>query len=283
MQERDKLKGQVDTLRTTIILSNIPLPEGTEELGITSPSLQPLSDLDMPATISYANDALDHPRLHVNFPPRQEFGSQAMDYPTQTYPVPAPYQGRQQYSNVPQSAPDLPNDFSLNFSLNTTTHLSSSLSKPAALPPAAPPPADSIETAIDFVLALEHPCMPHLPYQDPPSADPANHMMMASTPLMARAPDAPQFNTSWTASGAVIKELLNLSSSINLEGEITPVEAWHRVRSHPDFWRLGREGIERLKLELSKEVRCCGFGAVLDEHVFWNALNRSLAVDACGS
>ena len=109
MQERDKIKGQVETLRTTIILSNIPLPEGTEELGTTSPPLQPLSDLDMPATVSYANDALDHPRLHVNFPPRPEIGSQGMDYPTQTYPVPTSYQGHQQYGNLPQSAPDLPN------------------------------------------------------------------------------------------------------------------------------------------------------------------------------
>ena len=118
---------------------------------------------------------------------------------------------------------------------------------------------DTIETAIDFVLALEHPCMPHIPYQDPASADPANHMMMASTPLMARSPDPPQFNSTWTASGSTIKELLNLSSSINLEGEITPVEAWHRLHDHPDFWKLDRNQIERLKRELSTAVRCCGY------------------------
>ena len=116
---------------------------------------------------------------------------------------------------------------------------------------------------------------------------------MASTPLMARSPDPPQFNTTWTTSGAIIKELLNLSSSINLEGEITPVEAWHRLHDHPDFWKLDRNQIERLKRELSTAVRCCGyvrpfpivviqltdtlprFGAVLDENVFWNAVNRS--------
>lgn len=87
---------------------------------------------------------------------------------------------------------------------------------------------DTIETAIDFVLALEHPCMQHIPSRaDPPSTDPANHMMMASTPLVARADEGPQLNQTWTASGAIIKELLNLSSSINLEGEITPVEAWY--------------------------------------------------------
>ena len=118
---------------------------------------------------------------------------------------------------------------------------------------------DNIETAIDFVLALEHPCMPHIPYPaDPPTADPANHLMMASTPLVARSPESPKFNSTWTASGAIIKELLNLSSSINLEGEITPVEAWHRLHDHPDFWRLDRNQIDNLKRELSSAVRCCG-------------------------
>lgn len=56
---------------------------------------------------------------------------------------------------------------------------------------------------------------------NPPTDDPANHLMMASAPLVAQAPDAPQLHQTWTASGAIIKELLNLSSSINLEGEIT--------------------------------------------------------------
>lgn len=279
MQERDKLQSQIVNLKNTIILSNIPLPEGTEDIGTSSPPLRPFADLDMPATVSYSNDALNHPRLHVNFPQRQEPTSQGLDYPTQTYPLSSPYQEHQQYTNVPQSAPDLPNDFSLN-----TINLSSSSSKHG--PPAdanATIVVDTIETAIDFVLALEHPCMPHIPYQDPPSADPANHMMMASTPLMARSPEPPQFNSTWTASGAIIKELLNLSSSINLEGEITPVEAWHRLHDHPDFWKLGRDQIENLKRELSTAVTCCGFGAVLDENVFWNAVNRSLASSAVAS
>lgn len=100
--------------------------------------------------------------------------------------------------------------------------------------------------------------MSHIPYRDPESQDPAQHMMMASTPLVARAPSAPQVNQQWTTSGAIIKELLNLSSSINLEGEITPVEAWHRLHKHPDFWRLDHTQIQNLKLELSSAVRCFG-------------------------
>ena len=65
-------------------------------------------------------------------------------------------------------------------------------------------------------------------------------------------------NASWTVSGSIIKELLKLSNSINLEGEITPVEAWHLLSSHPEFWRLDRQAVEVLKKNLVLEVRCCG-------------------------
>lgn len=120
---------------------------------------------------------------------------------------------------------------------------------------------DRPEIAIEFVLALEHPCMKHLPHPTAaPSDDPSNHMLMASTPLVSSAPQQPRPNMSWdwTANGTIIKELLNLSSSINLEGEITPVEAWHRLRQHPEFQRLDRRGIDNVKNELSAAVQCLG-------------------------
>ena len=78
----------------------------------------------------------------------------------------------------------------------------------------------------------------------------------------------------WTASGAIIKELLNLSSSINLEGELTPVAAWHQLHEHPDFWRLDKDAIESLKRELSRYSNCYGFGAVVDERAFRGLLNN---------
>lgn len=46
-------------------------------------------------------------------------------------------------------------------------------------------PTNTLEVAIDFVLALEHPCMGHLPSsEDPTGEDPANHMMMVSSLLV---------------------------------------------------------------------------------------------------
>lgn len=124
-----------------------------------------------------------------------------------------------------------------------------------------PEKLDSPEIAIEFVLALEHPCMAHLPHPTAaPSDDPSNHMLMASTSLVSSAPQQPQPNMSWdwTANSSIIKELLNLSSGFNLEGEITPVEAWHRLRQHPEFRKLDRRSIDNLKNDLSAAVQCLG-------------------------
>ncbi len=125
----------------------------------------------------------------------------------------------------------------------------------------SPKPLDTAEIAIDFVLALEHPCMSHLAHPSQTNqSDPTGHVLMASTPLISYASSPPNPNDTWpwTANGSVIKELLHLSASINLEGEITPVEAWHRLRSHPEFGRLDRWGIDKFKGELSKVVNCQG-------------------------
>ena len=128
-------------------------------------------------------------------------------------------------------------------------------------------PVDEAQIAVDFVLALEHPCMQHIPHPaNPPSEDPDGHQLLMSTPLMSQTPTPPQPNSSWAANPAIIKELLNLSASINLQGEITPVEAWHRIRQHPDYPRLDRLAIERLRNELSGAVRCCGY-AILTVHL----------------
>lgn len=101
--------------------------------------------------------------------------------------------------------------------------------------------------------------MKHIPHSAAAASDdPSNHMLMASTRLVSSAPQQPQPNMvwDWTASYSAIQELLNISSSINLDGEITPVEAWNQLHQHPGFERLDRQSIDNLKNELSGAVRC---------------------------
>lgn len=135
------------------------------------------------------------------------------------------------------------------------------------IPQNEPASLDTPDVAIEFVLALEHPCMTHIRHPAAmPSASSSNdnpifHVQMASAPLVSSAPRPPEPNTkwNWTASATIIRQLLALSSTINLVGEITPVEAWNRVRRHPDFWKFDRTQIDGLKNELSGKVKCYGY------------------------
>lgn len=73
MEERERLQAQIDTLRATVMLSNTPLPPGIEPLStlnhqaLQNTALQPAAP--GMATVSYRNDDLSHPRLHVNWTP----------------------------------------------------------------------------------------------------------------------------------------------------------------------------------------------------------------------
>ncbi|KAL8719035.1 MAG: hypothetical protein Q9225_003892 [Loekoesia sp. 1 TL-2023] len=212
----------------------------------------------MPATVAFKTDSLNHQRLHVSWPS-----------PPANQPAPAPATLPVQ---PPEWAPASAQEHPINEWNSGGFKPLPKLPKGSPLLPLDRPPAygnpplaatsklDNPEVAIDFVLALEHPCIRHIPHPSDPSSDnPSNHALMASAPLVSYAPRPfQQSDANWTANASMIKELLNLSSAINLEGEITPVEAWHRLRQHPGFSRLDKWAIERIKGDLSASVRCCG-------------------------
>ncbi|KAI2777225.1 hypothetical protein F4815DRAFT_298878 [Daldinia loculata] len=153
---------------------------------------------------------------------------------------------------------------------------------------------DYEQAGIDFVLTLERPCMDHMPWlieraQDT-SGDAAGHALMASCPpepfpeLSDEIPfgyshthgdrgEAPSRQRTWELSKGDLSTLLDLSTKLNLDGEITPVMAWGMVLSHPKLRELKSEDLERLVDDLKGKVRCYGFGAVLEEFEVRDALN----------
>jgi hypothetical protein len=263
IQQRDKFQAQVETLRATILRSNIPLPAGSNspptELSQTITVNRPKA-----VSVSYRMDDSSHQRLHVDCdsPPFPKV-PQTIQYHDQddgkTLPSLSDGNSPQQVlctnfllrtkglDLTPQQRnPESYHDQTLQISDDDTR---TENAKPSVGP----------EVAIEFVLALEHPCMTHLPHPTAaPSDDPSNHMLMASTRLVSSAPQQPQPNMEWdwTASYSTIQELLNISSAIKLDGEITPVEAWRQLHQHPGFERLDRRRIDDLKRELSGAVRC---------------------------
>ncbi|KAL8644454.1 MAG: hypothetical protein Q9226_007755 [Calogaya cf. arnoldii] len=247
--ENKKLSSQVNALRTALVLADVPLPAGFEGSPPSTqlPSLHP----ELPASISFRTDSSNHQRLHVDWP------TQSHNQPASTAAPHAPTGGAPGYLHShdglnPQGKPlpVLPQDtFIPSLDFNSTNE--------NPLPEMASWTLDTHEVAVDFVLALEHVCMGHIPHPaNAPSAEPTNHALLMSTALIAKGPGPPQLNSSWSADGSMIKDLLNLASAINLQGEITPVEAWHRLREYPGFSRLDKWAYEMIKARLSASVQC---------------------------
>ncbi|KAL8749681.1 MAG: hypothetical protein Q9199_007535 [Rusavskia elegans] len=272
--ENKKLFSQVGVLRTALILANVPLPAGFEG----SPQLAQLPSLDseLPASISFRTDSSNHQRLHVDWPTQSH--SQPASAPASTPAPQAPtggfapgdFHGREDWIPQDKPLPIVPND-----TLMSPLGFDSTYENPQ--PQMASKILDTPEVAVDFVLALEHVCMGHIPHPaNPPSDEPTNHALLMSTALIARGPGPPQLNSSWSADGSMIKGLLNLASAINLQGEITPVEAWHRLRQYPGFSSLDKWTFEMIKTKLSASVQCREFGAVIDEERFLFTLGSVL-------
>ena len=97
------------------------------------------------------------------------------------------------------------------------------------------------------------------------------HSHMASHTLLSYAPQEMPADASanWEVPGADIRSLLNMSNSFQLEGEITPVQAWYRLKEHPRFQGLKQAQVEALKRILFGTVKCYGFGSVMEESD-WN-------------
>ncbi|KAI4233866.1 MAG: hypothetical protein LQ349_004148, partial [Xanthoria aureola] len=264
--ENKKLSSQVGILRTALVLADVPLPAGFEGSPQSAQLQSP--DSELPASISFRTDSSNHQRLHVDWPTPSH--SQPASAPA---PAPAPQAPTERFAPgdfhghddwIPQDKPlpILPND-----TFMSSLNFDSTYENPP--PQMAPTILDTHEVAVDFVLALEHVCMGHIPHpNNPPSEEPTNHALLMSAALVAKGPGPPQLNSSWKADGSMIKGLLNLASAINLQGEITPVEAWHRLRQYPGFSSLDKWSFELIKAKLSASVQCREFGAVLDEEVF---------------
>ncbi|KAJ4150896.1 hypothetical protein LMH87_011624 [Akanthomyces muscarius] len=144
---------------------------------------------------------------------------------------------------------------------------------------------DVEQAGIDFVLALEKPCMAHLPFLmdrgSGPEGEPCGHALMAtcppvpfkdipkSTPFAGtdgtpiKQEEAPSQGT-WQVTKADLSTLMDLSKRLDLDGEITPVMAWGMIMSHPQFAALSAADVQRIAEELGRKVRCYGFGAVME-------------------
>jgi len=55
-----------------------------------------------------------------------------------------------------------------------------------------------------------------------------------------------------------LERLLNFSQNLDLDGEVTPVQAWNYIRRHPAFEDIDIERLRTLTAKLVKAVVCYG-------------------------
>jgi len=130
---------------------------------------------------------------------------------------------------------------------------------------------DSGLIGINFVLALEQPCLTHLhmlsPELEEVGSTGTGHEAMLSSPVMARAPTFASdpftsgfpADAEWTVPTIELEALLALSRNLELEEEITPVQAWQLVKEHTHFSLVSYDGLEYLKHILLPLVECYGY------------------------
>ncbi|EON65851.1 hypothetical protein W97_05093 [Coniosporium apollinis CBS 100218] len=78
----------------------------------------------------------------------------------------------------------------------------------------------------------------------------------------------------WNLPYAEIEKLVQFSEALNLQDEITPVQAWQNLKSHIKSEFLHDAVLRELKRDLARLVICYGFGAVLNVTQFWDSVKR---------
>lgn len=88
---------------------------------------------------------------------------------------------------------------------------------------------------------------------------PSGHTMTLQAASLAYAPTSPATpDTTWKVPTAEFERLLELSSNLDLAYELTPIQAWDRIRKHPRFSELTPEKLQVLARRLLQEINCYG-------------------------
>lgn len=221
----------IDQLRNLLNQHNIDVPNYIANVKILSPQ----------ATIEVLNQPGKGQTLRARMPPGE----------TTRYPI---------SSQLDQHTPGK-DGYGTSDILSATSSSTVYQSSSPNIQTAHPYGLDKSQVGIDFVLALEQPCLPH--HGGASTAGPsAGHSMMMLTPIMARSPPTTSTSlpvgTKWNVPAIELEKLLAFSERLILEEEITPVQAWQRIRFHDKFNLLTPTALASLQTALLLEVQCHG-------------------------
>jgi hypothetical protein len=224
-------------LREILSQHSIPIPDRTAVLKYV-------------ATVSVRNVTDRGQCLHVTMPEMTDYSHPTFDSFTSPFST-----------SMEMSSPDSGNTAALRVTeIGAQPSERSFQNEPTKAPGVASTASlDNPQIGIDFVLSLEQPCLGHTRGEGGIASEvPSGHALTAQAPLLTSAPPTLTPSSSWQIPAIEIDRLLDLSSQLNLQGEVTPVQAWARLRTHPGFQKLGRDSLEGLKQALMVEVQCYG-------------------------
>ena len=137
------------------------------------------------------------------------------------------------------------------------------------------PPLDT-QKAIDFILTLEQPCLPHVKHAHlgystgttPRGIDynsgPA-HLLTTSASICHLYHSQDPNETILNLPKPDLERLLHASARLQLDNEITPVQIWARIRAVSPSTSITGSLLQRLTSEFVKYVYCNSFGAVVEK------------------
>lgn len=126
------------------------------------------------------------------------------------------------------------------------------------------------QVAIDFILALEQPCLKDFYRNHDPTGGVGHSMQLQSSIVdLAPAPVQTQAGSHWPTGSTwkvptvqleqQLEKLSETSKQLPLTGELTGVACWMAIKSHPQNHMITKAKLENLKLLLAAEVGCYGY------------------------
>ncbi|KAK4075529.1 hypothetical protein Purlil1_12654 [Purpureocillium lilacinum] len=143
---------------------------------------------------------------------------------------------------------------------------------------------DVVTLGMEFVLKIEEPCLGHIHGNLAKSDEPNGHALTTSAQLLASS-HAPTYTPGaallaplpyHVAPVALLERLLSLAPDLSTYGEVTPIQAWNRIRYRPDFQGLDVHVIYTLADKLKEAAKCHGFGAVVQQTVLESLICETL-------
>ncbi|KAJ5630307.1 uncharacterized protein N7484_010407 [Penicillium longicatenatum] len=142
---------------------------------------------------------------------------------------------------------------------------------------------DMTDMGMEFVMALEDPCRPHMElHLDKPNG----HALLTSAtliaphhhqhPLLTASKHTQQSQTEQNPA-TIFENLLALSGQLVVEDELSPIQAWYYILQQTWASKLDPGKLRKLSSSLLKLIECHGFGAVMQKNAFENILLQNLS------